>query len=46
MGPSIRKVFRHGHIYIVKSPYLEGTNGIASNLGDDGGVSALLNHLK
>ncbi|EEH07880.1 conserved hypothetical protein [Histoplasma capsulatum G186AR] len=37
MGPSIRKVFRHGHIYIVKSPYLEGTNGIASNLGDDGG---------
>ncbi|OAX84433.1 hypothetical protein ACJ72_01211 [Emergomyces africanus] len=37
MGPSIRKAFRHGHIYLVKSPYLEGTNGIASNLGEDGG---------
>ncbi|PGH34293.1 hypothetical protein GX50_02876 [[Emmonsia] crescens] len=37
MGPSVRKAFRHGHIHIVKSFYLDGTNGIVSGLGDDGG---------
>lgn len=46
MGPSVRKAFRHGHIHIVKSFYLDGTNGIVSGLGDDGGVSAPLKNLK
>lgn len=40
MAPSVRKVFRGGHIKFIKSPYLEEDDGKVTNFGEDGGVSS------